>query len=375
MKYYIIAGERSGDLHGSNLVKAISRLDSKSEFRGFGGDDMNKAGVQLIKHYDQLAFMGFEAVINFYKIARYMRECKTDILAYQPDVLILIDYGGFNRRMATFGRKNDIKVFYYIPPKVWAWRQNRAWQLKKDVDRLFVILPFEKEFFKRYGINSDYVGNPVLDAIKAFVPNDKFVQANNLDTTRKIVALLPGSRKMELQRIVPLMAELAVSNPLLHFVVAAVQNLPSELYKPLKDLQNVTLVFEATYDLLSHAMAAIVTSGTATLETALFKVPQVVVYKAGNLEYAVASKVVKVDYISLVNLIAGKEVVKELIQQDATVEALRGELLRLIEAGEYRDNILQEYDKLYRSLDIGSASENTARLMLKYLKTDQKSVD
>jgi lipid-A-disaccharide synthase len=171
------------------------------------------------------------------------------------------------------------------------------------------------------------------------------------------------------------MAELATSNPLLHFVVAAVQNLPSELYKPLKDLQNVTLVFEATYDLLSHASAAIVTSGMATLETALFKVPQVVVYKAGNLEYAVASKVVKVDYISLVNLIAGKEVVKELIQQDATVEALRGELLRLIEAGEYRDNMLKEYDKLYRSLDIGSASENTARLMLKYLKTDQKSVD
>ncbi len=174
MKYYIIAGERSGDLHGSNLVKAISRLDSKSEFRGFGGDEMNKAGVQLIKHYDQLAFMGFEAVINFYKIARYMRECKTDILAYHPDALILIDYGGFNRRIATFGRKSGIKVFYYITPKVWAWRQNRAWQLKKDVDRLFVILPFEKEFFKKYGINSDYVGNPVLDAIKAFVPNDKF---------------------------------------------------------------------------------------------------------------------------------------------------------------------------------------------------------
>jgi lipid-A-disaccharide synthase len=264
-------------------------------------------------------------------------------------------------------------VFYYIPPKVWAWRQNRAWQLKKDVDRLFVILPFEKEFFKRYGINSDYVGNPVLDAIKAFVPNGAFFQENKVDPKTKIVALLPGSRKMELQRIVPLMAELAVSNPLLHFVVAAVQNLPSELYKPLKDLQNVTLVFEATYDLLSHAMAAIVTSGTATLETALFKVPQVVVYKAGNLEYAVASKVVKVDYISLVNLIAGKEVVKELIQQDATVEALRSEILRLTEAGEYRNNMLEEYDKLYRSLDIGSASENTAGLMLKYLKAEQES--
>jgi lipid-A-disaccharide synthase len=373
MKYYTIAGERSGDLHGSNLVKAISRLDAKSEFRGFGGDEMNKAGVQLIKHYDQLAFMGFEAVINFYKIARYMRECKTDILAYHPDVLILIDYSGFNRRIATFGRKSGIKVFYYIPPKVWAWRQNRTWQLKKDVDRLFVILPFEREFFKRYGINSDYVGNPVLDAIKAFVPNDQFAQANNLDTSSKIVALLPGSRKMELQRIVPLMADLAVANPLLHFAVAAVRNLPSELYKPLKDLQNVTLIFEATYDLLSHASAAVVTSGTATLETALFKVPQVVVYKAGNLEYAIASKVVKVDYISLVNLIAGKEVVKELIQQEATVEALAGALLRLTEAGEYRKNMLVEYDKLYRSLDIGSASENTASLMLKYLKAEQES--
>lgn len=328
---------------------------------------MKQAGVELVMHYDQLAFMGFEAVINFFKIAKYMSDCKTDVLAYKPDALILIDYGGFNRQMAAFGKKNGIKVFYYIPPKVWAWRQARAWQLKKNVDHMFVILPFEKEFFKKYNFEVDYVGNPVLDAIKSFVPNPEFLSQHSLEKETKIVALLPGSRKMELERMVPVMADVVRSMPNVQFVVAAVLNLPEELYQPLKEIGNVKFIYDATYDLLSHSDAAIVTSGTATLETGLFKVPQVVVYKAGDLEYWIGKKVVKVQFISLVNLIAGKEVVRELIQQQATAQKVQEELQSLLLESGHRKSILSEYDKLYKTLDTGSASENTANLILRYL--------
>jgi lipid-A-disaccharide synthase len=367
MKLYIIAGERSGDLHGSNLVKAMLRLNPNLSFRGFGGDEMQKSGVHLVMHYNQLAFMGFQAVVNFLKIAKYMKDCKADILAYKPDALILIDYGGFNRQMATFGKTNGIKVLYYIPPKVWAWRQGRAWQLKKDVDRMFVILPFEKEFYKKYDFEVDYVGNPVVDAIKAFAPNLNFLVENKLSKEKRIVAFLPGSRTMELKTIVPLMAEVAKRNLDYQYVVAAVDNLPQELYSPLKEIGNVKFVYNATYDLLTYAEAAIVTSGTATLETALFKVPQVVVYKAGRLEYLIASNVIKVKFISLVNLIAGKEVVKEMIQSKANVESVGGELQALLQDQPHREKVLKEYDQLYKTLDIGSASENTARLIMNYL--------
>jgi lipid-A-disaccharide synthase len=367
MKYYLIAGERSGDLHGSNLVKAMLRLDPNSSFRGFGGDEMQKVGVHLVMHYNQLAFMGFQAVINFFKIAKYMKYCKADIQQYQPDALILIDYGGFNRRMATFGKEKGFTVFYYIPPKVWAWRQGRAWQLKKDVDRMFVILPFEKEFYKKYDFEVDYVGNPVLDAIRSFTADPHFLIENNLSKEKRIVAFLPGSRKMELQKIVPLMAEVAKKNPAYQYVVAAVDNLPAELYAPLKEMNNVKFVHNATYDLLTYADAAIVTSGTATLETALFKVPQVVVYKAGGLEYLIVIAVIKVKFISLVNLIAGKEVVKEMIQRQANAESVAGELQALLQNQPYREKMLKEYDRLYKTLDIGSASENTAKLILDFM--------
>ncbi len=363
MRYYIIAGERSGDLHGSNLVKSLTRLQPQSTFRGFGGDEMRQAGVELVMHYDQLAFMGFEAVFNFLKIARYMSACKQDILQYNPSALILIDYGGFNRRIASFGKANGIKVHYYIPPKVWAWRQNRAWQLKKSVDHMYVILPFEKEFYRQYDFEVDYVGNPVLDAIRSFRPNTSFLQQYNLSSSQPLVALLPGSRTRELQKIVPVMAEVAKAQTNFHFVVAAIRNLPNELYKPLSGLKNVTFIYDATYDLLTHASAAIVTSGTATLETALFKVPQVVVYKAGYLEYLIASWVVKVKFISLVNLIAGREVVKELIQHDASANLVEEELLKLAEKGRYQQEMLKSYEQLYTTLDIGSASDNTAQLI------------
>jgi lipid-A-disaccharide synthase len=367
MRYYIIAGERSGDLHGGNLVKALKRLDSQAVFRGFGGDDMKAQGVDLFVHYREMAFMGFVALItNVFKIFRYIARCKEDIRSFKPNVIITIDYGGFNRRIAKFGRVNNIPVFYYIPPKVWAWYQRRAWELKKNVTRMFVILPFEKEFFKRYGMDVDYVGNPVLDAIKGFKPDPGFRDLINKIGGKKIIALLPGSRVMELKRIVPIMAEVAMANPEYQFVVAAMKSLSQDLYEPLKQA-GVYFVFDATYDLLSVADAAIVTSGTATLETGLFKVPQVVVYRTGGMEFALVEQLVKIPFISLVNLIAGKEVVKELIQKKAIPAGISKEIKDLLEVTSKRDLMILEYEAIYKLLDTGSASENAARLMVKYL--------
>lgn len=371
MKYYIIAGERSGDLHGGNLVKSLRKYDHQATCRGFGGEEMQKAGVTLAVHYRELAFMGFISLAtSLIKIFRFISYCKKDILEFKPDAIILIDYGGFNLKIAMFAKSKGLTVFYYIPPKVWAWYQSRAWKLKKNVDRMFVILPFEKEFFKNYNFEVDYVGNPVLDAIRSFQPNPDFISKHGIDAHRKLVALLPGSRKIELKLIVPLMAEIADLNKDIQFMVAAVSNLPGDLYSSLKAKTNVRFVEGETYDLLKHADAAIVTSGTATLETALFKVPQVVVYKTGGLEYAIASRLVKVQFISLVNLIAGKEVIRELIQGTASKEIVNAELMKLLNDQQYYDTVKSEYEKLYQQLDTGSASENTARLITEYIKPE-----
>lgn len=369
-KLYIIAGERSGDLHGSNLTKALLARDSSLKLRGFGGDEMRKAGADIYIHYEQLAFMGFvELVTKVFTIFKFIRLCKNDIEQFQPDAIILIDYGGFNLTIAKWTKKKGIKTFYYIPPKVWAWYQNRAFMLQKNVDRLFAILPFEKKFFKeKCNWDVDYVGNPVLDAIKLFKVDHEFSSKNEIDRTKKIVALLPGSRKMELRLMTPLMADVVKRNPNYQFVVAAVNNLNHELYGELKKIPQVKFVTDASYDLLSIADAAIVTSGTATLETGIFKVPQVVVYKMGALEYGVVSRLVKVNFISLVNLIAGKEVIKELIQDKAEPEAINQELTALLSNESYRNQMLSEYDSVYKILDTGSASDNAARLMLEDLK-------
>ena len=373
MRYYIIAGERSGDLHGSNLVKELIKRDTEATFRGFGGEEMQGAGVNLFVHYSNLAFMGFQAVINFSKIAGYITSCKEDILQFNPDVVILIDYGGFNRRIAKFGKESGLKVFYYISPKVWAWRQDRAWSLKATVDKMFVILPFEKEFYKKYDFEVDYVGNPVLDAIKSFKPDTNFLSKNNIAIEKKIVALLPGSRTLELKRIVPLMAEVVKQNPMYQFVVAAVDNLPPVLYDPLRKLKDVKFVYNDTYNLLANASSAIVTSGTATLETALLKVPQIVVYKAGALEFLIVKMIIKVKFISLVNLIADREVVKEFIQSEANPPNLQNELRNLLEDFSYRKKVMDGYDSIYKTLDTGSASENTAQLMTDYLNSETRN--
>ena len=365
MKYYIIAGERSGDLHAGNLAKAIKVNDPAAELRGFGGEFMEQAGVVLAVHYHEMAFMGLaELFLNVNKIRKYTRLCKDDILAYKPDVMILIDYGGFNLAMARFGKKHGFRIFYYIPPKYWAWYQNRALWLKPYVDRLFVILPFEKEFFKKFDWHAEYVGNPVLDAVKAHAADNQFMTKNNVASKEGFIALLPGSRKQELKRIIPLMADVARREPNRLFGVAAVNNLDRSLYKEISDLSNVKLIFEDTYNLLLHSSAAIVTSGTATLETALFRVPQVVVYKASTISYWIAKFLIRVPFISLVNLIAGKEVVKELIQSEANAENIKKELNKILMDKSYRDNVLEGYSQVIKILDTGSASENTARLMV-----------
>ena len=369
MKYYIIAGERSGDLHGSNLIKALRKNDSNAVFRGFGGDYMKEAGMELVVHYSQLAFMGFVAVIaNLTKISKLLKACRKDILEFKPDVIILIDYAGFNMRIAKFAKANGLKVYYYISPKVWAWNTARAWKLKANVDRMFCILPFEKSFYKEFDWDVDYVGSPVLDAIKAFQADPEFLTKNILNFKKKIVALLPGSRKIELQRMLPVMAEVVRANPSYQFVVAAVKTLPDELYAPLRSITSVKFVYDSTYDLLSHAQAAIVTSGTATLETGLFRVPQAVIYRASAIEYFLGIRFVKVKFISLVNLIANRLVIKEFLQHTMTSANINAELKKLMEDESYRKNMFSDYDEIYKILDTGSASENAGRLMVKYLK-------
>ena len=372
MRYYLVAGERSGDLHAGNLVKALKKNQPSATFRGFGGEFMRDAGVELTVHYNDMAFMGLaEVVTNAGKIRKYIRLCKKDILAYNPDVIILIDYGGFNLAIARFAKKKGYRIFYYIPPKYWAWYPGRAAWLKPHVDRLYVILPFEREFFKKFNWEANYVGNPVLDAVKAHISlNERRAPSSFHSGT---IALLPGSRTQELKRIIPLMAEVIRKFPAYKFSVAAVRNLNPSLYDEVRNLKNVELVFEDTYNLLQQAVAAIVTSGTATLETALFKVPQIVVYKANAISYWLAKFLIKVEFISLVNLVAGREVVKELIQSEASLESVSTELNRILTDGAYREKMLAGYDEIIEILDTGSASENAARLMGEHLRQIAKS--
>jgi lipid-A-disaccharide synthase len=324
--------------------------------------------MELVVHYSKLAFMGFVAVIaNFNKISTLLKVCKADILKFQPDVIILIDYGGFNMRIAKFAKPNGLKVFYYISPKVWAWNTGRAWKLKANVDRMFCILPFEKDFYKQFDWDVDYVGNPVLDAVKTFQPDAEFFKKNSLSNEKKIVALLPGSRKIELERMLPVMTEVVKANPSYQFVVAAVKTLPAELYASLKSISSVKFIYDATYDLLAHADAAIVTSGTATLETGLFKVPQAVIYRASSIEYFLGIRFVKVKFISLVNLIANRLVIKEFLQHTMTPENVNAELKNMLENESYRKKMLLDYEEIYKILDTGSASDNAGRLMVGYL--------
>lgn len=368
MNYYLIAGERSGDLHGANLIRAIHRYDPKAQCRAYGGEQMEQAGAILVRHYRDMAFMGFlEVVKNLGTIRRIMRECQADLLAHRPDVLILIDYAGFNLRMARFAKQHGIRVFYYISPKVWAWNQRRALTIKANVDHLFTILPFETEFFARYDYAVHYVGNPLLDALAAFSPNPAFRSNLQLDD-RPVVALLPGSRRQEITSILPVMLEASTRFPAYQFVVGTVSNLPSTLYdRMLAAYPAVKRVDDAAYDVLHNAEAALVTSGTATLETALLNVPQVVCYKTTGVSYAIAKRLIAVPFISLVNLIANRNVVAELIQNELTTERIEAELNAILPNGPRRAEQLEGYADIHRKMGEAGASERAGKQMVELL--------
>ncbi|WP_406823927.1 lipid-A-disaccharide synthase [Pedobacter sp. KACC 23697] len=367
MKYYLVAGEASGDLHGANLMKALKAEDGAAVFRYFGGDKMEAEGGTLVKHYADMAFMGFtEVVLNLRSIFKNLRACKEDLIKWKPDVLILIDFPGFNIKIAEFAKANGIKVCYYISPKVWAWNQKRVLKIKKVVDHMFCILPFEVGFYREWGMEVDYVGNPLLDEIAQFTPDANFRRNHQLGD-EKMIALLPGSRKQEIERLLPVMLSITENYPAYTFAIAAPPNFTEAYYHQFMGDKKVKLLFNHTYNLLHHAHAAIVASGTATLETALFKVPQVVVYKGGAISIAIARLLVKIKFISLVNLIANKKIVTELIQEDCNTEKVNGELNMIME-GAGRDTMLKQYDELLLLMGKPGASAKTARLISAYLK-------
>ncbi|MDH5396768.1 MAG: lipid-A-disaccharide synthase [Cyclobacteriaceae bacterium] len=370
MKYYLIAGEKSGDMHAGNLIRSLAAKDTSARFRGFGGDDMALAGCSITSHYQHFSIMGFvEVLFSLFKIKRYLKLCKQDIDHYKPDVVILVDFAGFNMRIAKYARANGYRVFYYISPKVWAWNTGRALKLKQFVDKMFVILPFEKNFFKSFDWEVDYVGNPVRDAITGFKINPLFAQHPKLSkVTGPKVALLPGSRIQELKHIIPLLERIIARFSDAHFMLAAIDEVPKDLYRTLEQYRNVSIYYGETYDVLNNADAAVVTSGTATLETAFWNVPQVVIYKANPISYAIGKRLIKVKYISLVNLIAGEEVVKELIQNELTEINLSTALNLLLSEKDYRDKIKAGYRKVEELIGPENASRKTAELMVDYLR-------
>ena len=366
MKYYIIAGEASGDLHGSNLIKALRMTDEHAEIRCWGGDLMQQAGGTLVKHYKEAAFMGFlEVLLNLGTISKNLSFCKKDIAAFQPDVIIFIDYSGFNLRIAKWAKQAGFKTHYYISPQIWASREGRIKKIKRDIDQMYVILPFEKEFYeKKHHYPVHFVGHPLIDAINAMplMGSEEFRQKNQLDPDKPIIALLPGSRKQEIHNMLNVMLALIPDFEGYQFVIAGAPSLDKEEYETQMGNKDVKLVYNQTYDLLQNAYAGLVTSGTATLETALFKVPQVVCYKGNWISYQIAKKIITLDFISLVNLIMDKEVVKELIQSELTVKNLRNELTKILE-GPQREAQLEAYEDLQKRLGGKGASQKAAQLI------------
>ena len=376
MKYYLIVGEASGDLHASNLMKAIKSVDSSAEFRFFGGDLMSAVGGECVKHYRELAYMGFIPVLlHLRTIFSNMSLCKRDIVAWNPDVLILVDYPGFNLSIAEYIHKNtDIPVYYYISPKIWAWKEHRIKNIKRDVDELFSILPFEIDFFeKKHDYRINYIGNPCVDAVDAFLRNapeerGAFIERNGL-ADKPIVALLAGSRKQEIKANLPMMLEAVKHYPGYQPVIAGAPGIDKEFYKPYLDA-GARIVFGETYNILNNAHAALVTSGTATLETGIFRVPQVVCYATpmARLYSWLKKRFLKVKFVSLVNLVAGREVVRELVAADMTIDNIKSELAKILADGEERAAMLKEYDRMLEILGEAGASERAAGKMVALLK-------
>lgn len=372
MKYYIIAGEASGDLHASNLMKELKKLDAQSEFRAWGGDLMQAQGAVLVRHIRDISFMGFlEVAVHLRTIMSNIRLCKRDIVEYKPDVVIMVDYPGFNLRIAEFVKSQKIPVYYYISPQIWAWKQGRVRKIRRVVDRMHVILPFEKEFYQRFGMTVEFSGHPLLDAVWQF-KNRELTDAAGLPDSadqRPVVALLPGSRRQELSNMLSHMLSVVPDFPECRFVIAATANVPMEVYESLTKDSGVEIVVGKTYEILNLARAALVTSGTATLETALFGVPEVVCYKGSALSVAIARRVIKIKYISLVNLILDRPAVRELIQHDLRKETLVAELKKLLYDQEYRTTMINDMTELRKKLGGPGASERTARLMVEHLRS------
>jgi lipid-A-disaccharide synthase len=377
MKYYIIAGEASGDLHGSNLIKELKKIDDSADIRCWGGDLMQQAGGELAKHYRDLAFMGFtEVVKNLGAILNNLKFCKQDVLAFKPDALVLIDYPGFNLRIAKWAKQQKLftesggKVVYYISPQVWAWKENRVKKMKENIDKMIVIIPFEKDYFKnKWNWDVEYVGHPLVEVIDSYKLRMAGYEADINDLPSNIIALLPGSRKQEIEKKLPVMLEVSKFFPDHQFTIAEAPSVENEFYQSFtRPYSNVSAVRNQTYNLLLHAKAALVTSGTATLETALFGVPEVVCYKGSPISYQIAKRVIKVKYISLVNLIMDKLVVKELIQHDLTAENLKHELHELLTNENRIAEMKKEYAGLKRILsERGNASAKAAKSIVSFL--------
>lgn len=357
MKYYLIAGEASGDLHGSNLIKALKEKDPAANIRCWGGDKMQAAGGTVVKHIRELAYMGFvEVAKNLRTIFRNIRYCQSDILSFQPDVIVFIDYPGFNMRIAKWAKEKGFKTVYYISPQLWAWKEGRVHQVKKYVDRMLVILPFEKDFYKKWNYDVEYVGHPLVPVVDQFISNHP-----ELKPQKNIIALLPGSRKQEIKAKLPVMLKAAAQFSDYRFVIGKAPTIDKEVYENyLAEYQNVELV-DDTYSLLMQASAALVTSGTATLETALFNVPEIVCYRAGRLSYEIGKRLIKLKFICIVNLIMNKEVVKELIQDDLNVKNITTELNQLLHQDARRNQLFSDYRELRQRLNYhGNASQNAA---------------
>ena len=355
-KYYVLVGEASGDMHASKLIKELLKINSKSQFRGFGGDLMASEGMILTKHYRELAFMGFwEVIKNIVVILKNFKIAKNDILKFKPDVLILVDYPGFNMRMASFAKKYNIKVIYYITPQVWAWKQSRVKSLKRNVDLLIPILPFEKDFFKYHQLEAHFLGHPLLDELVG-------KKKNSLDTEKPIIALLPGSRRQEIKAMLPIMIEMVEVFKDYQFVIAGAPSIPTEFYRALTKDSNIPISTNKTYELLSSARAAIITSGTATLEAAILRVPQVVCYKTSTFSYILGRLLVKLKYISLVNLISDSFVVEELIQSDCNKENLKNSLNKILKK-KSKELMIKKYNLLIKKLGEKGATRRVAELI------------
>ena len=369
LKYYIIAGEASGDLHGSKLIEALKEKDSKAQIRFWGGDLMQQAGGVLVKHYKMLAYMGFwEVFVNLGTIFKNIKFCKEDISSFKPDVIIYIDYPGFNLRIAKWAKQKGFKNHFYISPQVWAWKEKRVYQMKKDLDALYVILPFEKDFFEnKHKFKVEFVGHPLMDTLIKSKKTTTFLKENQLSEKKNIIALLPGSRKQEIKIMLPIFLKLVSLYPQFEFVLAGAPGIDPQWYQKFFNGEQVKVIQNKTYDLLLHARAAIVSSGTATLETGLLNVPQVVCYRSSFVSYLIGKWLVKLKYISLVNLILDREVVKELIQGDFNINKV-AQQLEYVLSDKGKNKLKEDYEELRAVLGKEGASEKTAKLIIEALK-------